>query len=140
MPEIDKQIFIDRLLESENLVGDLEDAEAEWLLNWGIHQVEGLIRDIDEFETAGERINALMAVMRKANQIVADRNVKNRPALAGDLEELARRYAQAFGGSQGSAPADLEVAAGQLADLSPGEAVRYVIALVNRAGQDAGPS
>ncbi len=42
---MDRQILIDRLLESENLTDNLEDEDANVLIKWGIAQLDHLILD-----------------------------------------------------------------------------------------------
>ena len=130
MPEIDRQILIERLLENENLTGDLEDTEAEWLLKWGIRQVEPLIRACDGPETAGERVNELMAVMHKVNRIVADRIAYTPEQLADDLAMLADTYSRALGSDRQGV--DFTSNAGQLTNLAPGEALPFLVQLVSQ--------
>ena len=94
---MDRQTAIDRITETENLTDGLEDDDANWLLDWGIAQVDGLVTGIKDEDAAGEKLNQLMSVMRTLNQIAADRAAKPPDALAGDIRTFLERYQQAFG-------------------------------------------
>jgi hypothetical protein len=97
---MDKQAVIDRILETENLTDGLEDEDAHWLLDWGIHKVPILIDKLPEDDAAGAKLNQLMAVMRKINQIVADRQDAAAEDLAEAITDLDKAYAQAFGSAR----------------------------------------
>jgi hypothetical protein len=43
---MDKTIFKDRILETKNLTDELEDADADWLLNWGINVLDQVLIDV----------------------------------------------------------------------------------------------
>jgi hypothetical protein len=101
---MDRQTAIDRITETENLTDGLEDDDANWLLDWGIAQVDGLVTGIKDEVAAGEKLNQLMSVMRTLNQIAADRTAKAPDALAGDIRTFLQRYQQAFGAPNGAAP------------------------------------
>jgi len=94
---MDRQTAIDRITETENLTDGLEDDDANWLLDWGIAHVDGLVTGIKDEDAAGEKLNQLMSVMRMLNQIAADRAAKSPDALAGDIRTFLERYQQAFG-------------------------------------------
>jgi tRNA splicing ligase len=94
---MDKQAVIDRILETENLTDGLEDEDAHWLLDWGIHNAPILIDKLPEDDAAGAKLNQLMAVMRKINQIVSDRQDAATEDLAEAITGLVTVYAQAFG-------------------------------------------
>ena len=93
---MDKQIFIDRILETENLTDQLEDADANWLLNWGISRLDQLVSNLEDEEQAGEKVNSLMAVMRKINRIAGWRQEKDVEELAVDLSGLSGQFINAF--------------------------------------------
>lgn len=67
---MDKERFIEQILETENLTDTLEDNDASWLLDWGIGKLDTVLQGITDRETAGRCVSALMAVMRKMNTIV----------------------------------------------------------------------
>ena len=99
---MEKQPFIDRILETENLSDELEDADANWLLNWGIGQLDVVLKDVIlkdtlELEAAGAKVNALMAVMRKINRICGSYTDKLATDLSQDLKALQTFHDAAFG-------------------------------------------
>lgn len=102
---MDRQTAIDRITETENLTDGLEDDDANWLLDWGIAQVDGLVTGIKDEDAAGEKLNQLMSVMRTLNQIAADRAAKSPDALASDISTFLERYQQAFGAPKTATPA-----------------------------------
>jgi hypothetical protein len=133
---MNEKTAIERILETENLTDGLEDDDADWLLKWGIGYVHGLIGEIEDDEIAGEKISDLMAVMRKLNQIAADRVVKPVEALAEDIEALAHRYAKAFGKVRTLNAGDTQRAAAAIRQKSPRETVQFLTALLS-PGQPA---
>jgi hypothetical protein len=102
---MDRQTAIERITETENLTDGLEDDDANWLLDWGIARVDGLLAGISDGDAAGEKLNQLMAVMRSLNQIAADRAAATPDALAADIRMFLARYQQAFGAPKADAPA-----------------------------------
>ncbi len=128
---MNEEMAIERITETENLTDGLEDPDANWLLNWGIGYVRDLIGGIEDDERAGAKINALMAVMRKLNQITADRTVKPANALASDIQTLATLYKKAFGKAAKTGAADCTEAATAIRDKSPRETLQYLTALVS---------
>jgi hypothetical protein len=101
---MDRQTAIDRITETENLTDGLEDDDANWLLDWGIAHVDGVVTGITDEDAAGDKLNQLMAVMRSLNQIAADRAAKPPDALAADIRTYLERYRQAFGAPKATAP------------------------------------
>jgi hypothetical protein len=93
---MDKERFTERILETENLTDELEDADASWLLDWGIARLDQVLEGAQDQETAGSRVNALMAVMRKINRIVGSYADKSPQRLAQDLAELRDLFSTAF--------------------------------------------
>jgi hypothetical protein len=122
---------IERILETENLTDGFEDADADWLIKWGISFVHGLLDGIDDDEIASEKISDLMAVMRKLNQIAADRLVKPAEGLAEDVEALADRYARAFGRARTLNAGDAQRAATAIRQKTPRETVQFLIVLMS---------
>ncbi len=111
---MNEQAAIDRILETENLTDSLEDDDANWLIDWGIERVRPLIAGIEDDEAAGEKVNQLMAVMRRLNQITADRKVKSAAELAADVDLFLAAYGAAFG---------------RMRSLGSGEAVSACVAI-----------
>jgi hypothetical protein len=93
---MDKQLFVDRILETENLTDELEDAEANWLINWGISQLDSLLVAVSDEEQAGEKVNALMATMRKLNRFAGRRQDKDIDDLAAELAGISGLFANTF--------------------------------------------
>ncbi len=69
---MDQQVFIDKILETENLTDNLEDKPADALLKWGTAQVGKLIQGVDDDEAAGAKVNDLMHVMRGLNSLAGN--------------------------------------------------------------------
>jgi len=126
---MDTQIFVDRLLEVENLTSDLEDAEAKWLLEWGLQQIPLVIEGYTEEEQAGEQIHALMSFMRRINRLAARRASRPVETILEDLQALQQAYAQAFGQSRLVVQVEFEAAAQQLPQTSTLEAIQFLIGL-----------
>ncbi len=114
---MDKQIFKDRILETENLTDELEDAEANWLINWGIGQLSPILADVSDEETAGEKANALMAAMRKINRICGGRQTKSTDDLSSDLEKLSGLFGSVFNTAQQVNSNECKFAAKRLANM-----------------------
>ncbi len=123
---MDEKIFVSRILENENLTSSLVDDDANWLLNWGTGQVKGLIQGIGNMDVAGEKVNALMAVMRKMNRIVGEGDWPPVDELVPELESLAELSAQAFGTSRAMGAAEWEAVAKQLVQMTPPQALQFL--------------
>ncbi len=128
------QDAIDRITETENLTDALEDDDANWLINWGVGHVHDLMTTLlgskQNDDAAGEKVNALMAVMRKLNQIAADRAVKAPDALASDVEAFAALYAKAFGQAKTIQSHEVKQAAVTLAKQTPRETMQSLLNMV----------
>ena len=124
---MDKQLFVERILETENLTDELDDSDANWLLDWGIGRLDQVLQGATDEDSAGERVNALMAVMRKMNRIVGSYTGKSTPDLAEDLAALDGLFAQAFGRAVGNEPSKgYEQAAENVAKLPTRQALEYL--------------
>ncbi len=126
-PPMDEKIFVERILENENLTSSLVDEDANWLLKWGTSQVKGLIQGTEDVEVAGEKVNALMAVMRKMNRIVGEGDWPSADELVPDLETLAELSAQAFGTTYGVSTTQWEAVANQLTQMTPPQALQFLV-------------
>lgn len=148
---MDEQTAIDRITENENLTDGLEDEDADWLINWGISHVrealahvQGLNKPADE-DAEGNQLNALMAVMRKMNQIAADRNVKASDALASDVLEFVDQYAAVFGSTPKkmleaqSMAQSLEKTTAAIHTATPRETMQHLLDLVQPAAKSDKP-
>jgi hypothetical protein len=133
---MDKARFKERILETENLTDELEDIEANWLLNWGISHLDDVL-GADPI-AAGDRVNALMAVMRKINRIAGNYASKDPQDLVEDLSSLNDLYLAAFGPVEtakiGSAANTVE----ELAARLPGMPVHEVVVFLTDRSQVSG--
>jgi hypothetical protein len=120
---IDPQILIDRMLENENLTDNLDDEDADWLLDWGADRLREL-GDSETMEAAEEKAGALMKFMRGLNRLAGGLPGVD-PA---DLAALLEHYAAALGAHRATGEADLQEAAAHLSNLPPREALEYLIA------------
>jgi hypothetical protein len=134
---MDQQIAVDRILETENLTASLEDSDANWLLDWGISHVPRLIGHIQDDEAAGTKVNELMAVMRKLNQIAGESAEKPAEELDKDIKELAALYSKAFGAIRMLGADDFKRAAGEIRQRSPLETMQFLIDFVARGSPAA---
>src|SRR4029077_16396034 len=121
----DKQTAIDRITENENLTDNLEDDEANWLIDWGINKATEAVVSIRDEGAAGDKLDAVMSVMRKLNQIVGSKDAKQPTALAEDIRALATMHADAFGATPTLTVPSLDDAAKQVKQKSPQEALEY---------------
>jgi len=124
---MDAKVFIERLLENENLTAELMDEDANWLLNWGSSQVKQLVQDIEDEEAAGTRVNALMAVMRQVNQLVGQLDALETADLAAELGKLVKSHAKAFGGSHKVGADERTAAAAKLGSMTSSQALQFLV-------------
>lgn len=128
---MNEQAAVDRIMETENLTDALEDNDARWLMEWGIKCLHNLIETAQDDQEANIKVNALMAVMRKINQIAAGSRDKSPQELAEELTSLGELAAKVFVAVRtGKEPA---VIAGELAGLSAGDALKTLTGWVTGA-------
>ena len=125
-PPLDERIFVDRILENENLTSSLMDEDANWLLKWGTGQVKGLVQGLGDIDVAGEKVNALMAVMREMNRLVGEGNWPPVDEIVPELETLAELSAQAFGMPRAVSTTDWQAVANQLVQMTPPQALQFL--------------
>jgi hypothetical protein len=133
---MDTQRYKERILETENLTDELEDSDANFLLDWGFEKLDRVLEGNEDAETGGERVNALMAVMRKINRILGAYSEKDSAELQEDLSALQGLFEHAFSPSLAqddpealesrTSPANQEPAAAQLAQMTTREALEYL--------------
>ena len=119
---MDLQILIDRLLESENLTDNLDDEAANTLINWGIHQIDPLAKNQDD-ETAGTRVNRLMALMRAVNSIAGNPSQVTSESLA----RLTDRFTQIFDKDYQIDEEERRTMAQQISQMQSRDAVDYLL-------------
>ncbi len=124
---MDDQLFIDQILENESLTGGLEDGPAAQLLRWGTQQVSGLVKGLDDEESAGAKVNALMAVMRQVARIAGSCNAAAADDLATELGRLLESRAVAFGSISPATADELTNAAAVLTELPPDRAMSFLL-------------
>lgn len=120
------QLYIDHLLETENLTADLEDEEAKWLLDWGISQVTMIVGNMSDEEAAYEMVNTLMDFIRRVSHTVVRRKRRTPKQLSVMLSQLGEIYAQAYGHSRPLSPAVVDVAVTRLISFSALDAVKFL--------------
>jgi hypothetical protein len=123
---MEKDVYVERLLETENLTDELEDREANWLLEWGIARLGPALETIEEEEAAGNKVNALMAVMRKINRLAGSRARRTSEELSAELIVLLQLFEAAFGQARQASPDEIEAAAASLPGLSTQQALELL--------------
>ncbi len=124
---MDTQRYKEQLLEMESLTEGLEDPEANWLLDWAAGQLDLILENVADAETAGNKANALYAVVRKINRIMAHTDT-DQPLdeLAGELTALAELAGDAYCRRPDLTPVEAQSAAARLRVLEPAMAVRFL--------------
>ena len=130
---MDEQVYIDRIHEAENLTDNLEDEPANVLLQWGTSRVRSAIQGLDNEEQAGQRVNALMAVMRQINRVVGNATSAPIDDTIADLKKLLELYASTThttgdaSPAPAADPANLQSVASRLANSPPREALLFLL-------------
>ena len=104
---MDPQTAMDMIAQAATLTDHLDTQAAEWLLRWAGDQVSGLLESVVDEELAQGKLNALMAVMRKLNQIADNRQFKTPDALVEDVRIFVLLYTNLFGQSYMPRTSDL---------------------------------
>ena len=127
---MNKDLLIEKILETENLTSELEDDDADWLLNWGVNRVDEVLDGITDDEVAGGKINELMAVMRKINRITGSFSTDTPADLADSLIQLHDLFIKVFPGSPAAAiqpeALPLQTTASQIKQESPRQVLEYL--------------
>lgn len=124
---MDEKAAMDRILETANLTDGLEDEDARWLIDWGLKQIPGLLQGVSDDEAAGNKVNALMAVMRRINRIVADQEAGDAQDLALEMAALAESYQQAFGQTPQAMNVPSQSLAAEIAGCSARQAMQLLL-------------
>ena len=119
----DLKIFIDRMLETENLTDCLEDEDADYLINWGIARLREIVGNIEDIPLAGEATNDLMRFMRLLNQIAGHLNNIQQD----NLVLLAEYHQKASGPGRDLKPGDYLEAVSRLEAMTPRQAIDYLL-------------
>jgi hypothetical protein len=114
---MDENVAISRILEVPNLTDELEDDEANLLIDWASKNVGKLIEDVPDEDAAGEKVNDLMEVMRKINRLAALRKQRTPEQIQAEVDQFGATVEKAFG----AAPAALAAPAAAQADAPEGQ-------------------
>ncbi len=93
---MDAQAAIELVAGATNLTDHLDEQAAAWLRDWAAGQIPSLLEGIADDGVVQARVSALMAVMRKLNQITANRLLKTPDALAEDVRVFLFMYGNLF--------------------------------------------
>jgi len=120
---VDRQVLIDRLLESENLTDNLEDEDANTLIKWGISQISPLVNGIKDENAAGEKVNHLMGLMRQVNTIAGNLSTVSEEK----IQKLLEQFTQTFDKDHHVSDEERKAVAEKLSQMQPGDAVKYLL-------------
>ena len=120
---MDQQIFIDRMLETENLTDNLEDEDAKVLIDWGIKQIDPLLNGIQDENQAHVKINHLMQLMREINRLAGNPST----ASTEKLTDLLSAYEQTFDKAHPMSDEERKASVEKISSMQPGEAVKYLL-------------
>jgi hypothetical protein len=127
----DLQTLTDRMLESENLTDNLQDQEAQWLLDWGITELRRLASEAENEQELSDRAGALMKFIRGLNRLVGGLPDAD-PA---ELARLLESHFAAYGTSRAAEQAAIDEAVIALSALPPREALEFLIGWVKMSDQ-----
>jgi hypothetical protein len=120
---LDPQPYLDRMLENENLTGDLKDEDAQWLLDWGAQQVKAMAAETSDPEALSQKAGALTRFMHSLSRLGGSLPYLE-PA---KLPLLAESYAEAFGASRAADQAECIAAAARASQMEPGDALGFLL-------------
>lgn len=124
---MDTSRYIDRILETENLTDNLEDDDANVLIDWGVGHLNTVIGESGDEEVAGSQVMALMNVMRSINRIIGNFPIPHPDG----LKEFIHSYDNAFATDHSNDFIEHEVIATQLAGMTPSEALLFLLTWFN---------
>lgn len=124
---MNKEAATERLTETENLTADLEDADANWLIDWGIGQLDPLVLSIADDDQADEKLAQLMAVMRSLGKIAAHRANRDPSLLTDDIKGFLSQYATTFGKAAPLNAIDIAFIIAKNASSTPQEAMHLLL-------------
>jgi hypothetical protein len=116
---MDIETYKNMMLESENLTDNMEDAQANRLINWGIEQLPQVMIEGD----IENNVSSLMRVMRTINRIIGqlpEVNIDN-------LKSLTTHYSQAFGIPQAISDADYDGAKEKISAFNADDALTFLL-------------
>ncbi len=120
---MDRQVFKDRLLETENLTDNLEDQDAKILINWGIEQIAPLVNGVHDEDEANEKIYQLMQLMREINSIAGNPSTVSQEKIS----RLLAAYQKTFNITHSIGEEEAKAALEKIPNMQPGETVKYLL-------------
>jgi hypothetical protein len=124
---MDKKIFIERLVETENLTDELDDQDAKWLLDWGVRHLDDTLLGVTDEDTATHRITALMAIMRHTNHLVGNRRNAGPEILESEQKTLGQLFSEAFGQKEIFLHVDLSHSVNLFRQMTARDALEFVL-------------
>ncbi|HLY29210.1 MAG TPA: hypothetical protein VKQ72_22885 [Aggregatilineales bacterium] len=124
---MDSQAAIDMVVGTANLTDQLDTEAATWLLDWAAEEIPSLLYGVDDEAVAHGKVSALMAVMRKLNQIAANRSVKTPDALQEELRIFLFMYANLFTLHHSPRPGNLHHAVKTILRQTSSEMLAYLL-------------
>jgi hypothetical protein len=91
-----KQLAAEMVLDSESLTDDLEDIAAKRLLDWGLAQAEHMATQATD-QDLDRSVSGIRRLIKRVNNLVADRAVLTDDELAAELNDLATLAGQTIG-------------------------------------------
>jgi hypothetical protein len=128
---MNEEMAKDRILETENLTDNLEDAEADWLINWAIAQLPAVLNGAENEDIAGERLGMLMAIMRRLNRIVPDRANTPVEDLSAAIQDYLTEAGKLF--EQAQQPVNTVEIANKIKQESTLEALKTLVNLTQKS-------
>lgn len=138
------QWALQQIIGDESLTGDLEDNEAQRLLDWGIGHVRRLVQQTSALDDAGAQaqlepqLQALRRVIRRINKLVGSISSAAPDEIDQRLQEILESAEQSLALSV-ERPADTSTVAKQIGELAPAEALRRVMSFFKERAEAAPP-
>jgi len=123
---MDRQIYIDLMLENENLTSNLTDELANILLNWGVAQVDVLLDGVVDQDQADMRFSGLVRFMRSINRLIS----RLPEIIDEDLSTLLERYRIAFGESHEADEIECSNIAQMISVMDPLDVINFLLTWV----------
>jgi hypothetical protein len=120
---MDRQAYIDRLLEAENLTDQLDDNAAKVLMDWAVSQVDELTSGLKNKPLADEKVTALLAFLRAVNAYVGGLPDSTSEGLKAVLDH----YSAVFGRLRPVGEGDRSALTRALGVMPDNQAVSYLL-------------
>ncbi len=93
---MDIGLVMDQILENPSLLANLGDREANYLLSWTRQVLPRLVGEIADEELGWQKVEALKATLRAANNLIARFRLASEPTLLELMRAFLRQYALTF--------------------------------------------